>query len=327
MKRFRRYLRWSKSLSLPARYLLATLLVALAAAMRWALDPILAHYPFMMFFLAVTLSALLLDMGTGFYSSLLSAVTGVYLFVDQRFAFLITNAEDVVGLFVFLVVSFVITAAGEILRALADMLDSEEERNGVLLRELDHRTRDNLQIIGSTIAIHSVNAPTAEARQYLATVAERIGAIGRVQQRVFPPGAGEWIGGVEFLDGICGDIALTLVGRRPIMIGHEAQPMSLRRGMAASLGIILNELTGNAVAHAFPDGRTGVVDVRLELDGAETLLVTVSDNGIGCGPAIGGTGSGIALVNALAGQMGGRASWEDASPGCRVRVRLPLAGR
>lgn len=332
MQAFRSYLKWSKTLPIWLRLAFSVVLVMGAALLRWALDPWLVGYPYTAFFAAVVLSSLLFDRASGFLATLLSGLVGVYLFVPPRNSLSLADGRDVVGLFVFLGVCFVIVMVSEAMRSLADALEEEKAARDALFRQMIHRTRNNLQIISSTLAIQAAKAARPEVRRCLNEVAERIGNIGRVHQRLYPPGVPEWIGAPDLVEGTCADLTLALAGRRPVVIRHQAQSFTVNRELAASLAIMMGELVDNAVRHAFPDDQPGVVTVRMDRANNH-VMVTVSDNGIGCGDlghgdmgatAAPGAGIGQTLVSALARQLNGTALWEDQGPGCRVTVRVPL---
>ena len=86
--------------------------------------------------------------------------------------------------------------------------------------------------------------------------------------------------------------------------------------------LVVSELVTNALKHAFPENRAGTV--RVTLDQASPPILTVEDNGAGCPPAH-KEGLGSRLTKLLVRQLGGSIAWEDAAPGCRVRVTLLAA--
>lgn len=316
-------MRWSERLPAWARYLIATALVFMAAALRWLLDPWFGdNYPFPLFFAAVVVSAIFLERSSGILATLLSGFLVAVLFARPRYSLAMERSADVAALLIFLAVCMLIVTLAEGLRYHAGKLDEEERRNEALFLEVNYRTRHSLQIISSTLAVMAVKAPMPEIRTYLDAVAERVGRIGRIHERLFPLGAAAHIGALELVQGACNDIALTMAGQRPVVIRERAQAFPLRRELAASLAIIISELVDNAFRHAFPDGRAGAVTVGLDRLGDQAVL-TVEDTGIGCSEDI-GQGTGSTLVTALTQQLGGIALWEDAHPGCRVVVTVSL---
>jgi two-component sensor histidine kinase len=97
---------------------------------------------------------------------------------------------------------------------------------------------------------------------------------------------------------------------------------------AASLALLIGELITNALRHAFPDGRRGRVSITICKSDSE-LRIEIADNGVGMGGSDGGTageinGFGLTIVELLGRQLQARITREDARPGVRMRVALPL---
>ncbi len=74
---------------------------------------------------------------------------------------------------------------------------------------------------------------------------------------------------------------------------------------AVPLGLIVNELLTNTVKYAFPDGRSGKVEIKLEKESTGGLRMEVSDNGVGKSGTVSGTGFGSQLISLLTQQLGG----------------------
>jgi two-component sensor histidine kinase len=96
---------------------------------------------------------------------------------------------------------------------------------------------------------------------------------------------------------------------------------------ASPLGLIVNELVTNAIKHAFPEGRPGMVRVRLQAAGAQ-LRLDVEDDGVGLGARMGtgptrGTGLGQDLVRALCQQIGGTLEVKSTGAGSSFGVVFP----
>ena len=104
---------------------------------------------------------------------------------------------------------------------------------------------------------------------------------------------------------------------RPIAVKVDAEDVRLPTEQAVPLGLIVNELVTNALKHAFPDDRSGTV--RVVLERGSSLHLLVEDNGVGC-PLKKNERLGSRLTRLLAEQLGAKLAWEEASPGCRVRV-------
>jgi len=122
-----------------------------------------------------------------------------------------------------------------------------------------------------------------------------------------------------YLEKLCMHLGDTLRDVRPIAVKVEAEDVHLPTEQAVPLGLIVNELVTNALKHAFPDDRSGKVGVVLKRGSSLHLLV--EDNGVGC-PRHKNERLGSRLTRLLAEQLGAKLAWEEASPGCRVRVEF-----
>jgi transketolase N-terminal domain/subunit len=143
-----------------------------------------AGYVFILYYPVVTLAALLLDRGAGFYATILSAFLTVLLFIEPRFSLIIPTQADAVALFIFLACSVVITLVAEAFRLLLERLDAMEREKDLLFRELAHRTRNNLQIVMSMLAMERAQAASGELRARLDLIEGRIGVLAQMHDRL-----------------------------------------------------------------------------------------------------------------------------------------------
>jgi two-component sensor histidine kinase len=105
----------------------------------------------------------------------------------------------------------------------------------------------------------------------------------------------------------------------------EAEPTFLGIDVAVPCGLILNELLSNCLKHAFPDGRAGMIDVRIHEEG-ERLAIVVRDDGVGLPPDLDPSHAeslGLRLVAMLVEQLHAEVVVERAG-GTAVHVTLPV---
>ncbi|MFE1602439.1 sensor histidine kinase [Methylobacterium sp. ID0610] len=193
------------------------------------------------------------------------------------------------------------------------------ERRTALLHELDHRTKNTLQVIASLLMLQARRSPEAAARAALDRMAERVGALAAVQRLLGGPDGG----GLDlpvFAEEMAGELAAEIEPGRLVVVVQVA-PVLVPAEQAVPLGLLLHELAANAVRHAFPGERPGTVRIAAVSE-AGRLRLEVSDDGIGL-PA-GREGFGLTLVGMLVRQLGGTLRWDDAAPGTRALVSLPL---
>ena len=179
----------------------------------------------------------------------------------------------------------------------------------VLLSEVHHRVKNNLQTISSLLNMQADLLPDAAARQALRDAQRRIHSMALIHEQMN--------GGRE-LDGVdLGEYARRLarelfdsfgaVGER-IRLRMALDPVPLAMDQMIPCGLILNELISNSLKYAFPGERAGEILVSLRCPEGRTVTMTVADNGVGLPPAAAWNGSkslGLRIVDILTGQLGG----------------------
>jgi two-component sensor histidine kinase len=323
MEQFRAWIRQLSAYGIAKRYALGTAIVGIVTAVQLILPPLYAGYTFILYYPAVTLSALLLDRGAGFYAAILSAFLAVLLFMEPRFSLIIPTQADAIALFIFLACSVGITLVAESFRLLLEQLDAMERQKDLLFRELAHRTRNNLQIVMSMLAMERAQAASGDTRARLDLIEGRIGVLAQMHDRLQWQDSNGAIKIRDFVENLCADVRQSLAGHRPVVVRPQIENLSLEPDFVIAIGIIVNELLTNAFKYAFPDDRAGAVDVRLSQEAFQHLVLVCEDNGIGC-PETARSGTGTGLILALVQQHDGMMSREAATPGCRVVIRFPF---
>jgi two-component sensor histidine kinase len=206
------------------------------------------------------------------------------------------------------------------------MLRSMIEQRQALLRELNHRVKNNLQLITSLISIRSRALTDASARGVLSDVVDRVRALSEIHNLLY----GERSDGM-----VPADFTARLAERLAEFYGTEqcrvevaAAPVPLPPDHAVTLGLIMNELIANACKHAFPD-RAGTVKVELRVSG-ERADLSVADDGA---PLPGdfdthlqGGSLGLKMVDGMARQLNGEVALEHEGQWKTFRLRFPLTG-
>jgi NO-binding membrane sensor protein with MHYT domain/two-component sensor histidine kinase len=213
-------------------------------------------------------------------------------------------------------------------RQAEEMLRRSLAEKEMLLGEVHHRVRNNLQVVLSLIRLEEGRMDDDGAGRMKA-LAQRISVLGQLHEQLYRSGE---FGRVDLPDYL-GDLVRTLVevhrGTREVEMRIDVEPMECDLDTALPLGLLANELVTNALKHAFPDGRPGRVAIALRRAGPEVVF-EVADDGAGEAQALaaGGTGRkslGRQLIHALARQLGGEPVRTD-GPGTRIRVAID-AGR
>jgi two-component sensor histidine kinase len=200
--------------------------------------------------------------------------------------------------------------------------DAIEEKQ-TLLREVHHRVKNNLQIMVSLFNMQLRTLGDDDGRKALEEARARVTALALVHQALYE---GDDLRTVELGDFIEG-LVRTLVdasggaGKRVEVSVSVASPPA-PAALAVPLALFIVEATTNALKHAFPDERDGVIEIKVARDEQEGVVrVTVRDNGVGLANAAGGGRTGASLMTAFARQLGGRSAIALA-PGGGTQVEL-----
>lgn len=199
----------------------------------------------------------------------------------------------------------------------------------VLLREVYHRVKNNLQQIDGLIALESETLSDPEAKHVLAALSGRVRALGAVHQRLISSDSVMELSVGGFMADLCREIGRSHnLGKRSISLDVQVDDSKIHIDRAVIVGLLVNELVTNALKHAFPDGRSGVVTVRYAREEEGTVL-EIADNGVGLDSDRNVVDSprqlGLRLVGGFADQLDGRIEFVS-SGGTRARVVLGSSG-
>jgi two-component sensor histidine kinase len=196
----------------------------------------------------------------------------------------------------------------------------------VLLREVHHRVKNNLQMIQSLVHMSLARAPS-QARPLLTDLISRISAIGQLHGRIYASDSLTEIDAAAYLAGLVDQVAAIYGGmQQRVRIVRPLGPVAVDVDTAIPLGLIATELVPNAFKHAFPAGSKGLISIDLTLR-AGTVELAVADDGVGPGRDDRRSASiGLRLVQALTEKIGGRFLTEQ-GPGLRSILLFPLKER
>jgi two-component sensor histidine kinase/ABC-type nitrate/sulfonate/bicarbonate transport system substrate-binding protein len=195
----------------------------------------------------------------------------------------------------------------------------------VLLKEVHHRTKNNLQVIASLVSLQLSEIDDPAIASLLAGIRNRISGMALVHEQLYSRTSLSSIDMEEYLRDLVEEVMRSFIaGDRSVTATVEAAGISLPLDQANPLGLIVGELVTNSMKHAFAGGAEGHLLVRLTEDAGRCLL-RVADDGPGKGkPASerSGKGIGLMLVEALCVQIGGTLN-EDSGPGCSFSISFP----
>jgi two-component sensor histidine kinase len=197
----------------------------------------------------------------------------------------------------------------------------------LLIREIHHRVKNNLQVISSLLNLQARNMPSGPAQQFAVDIRSRIAALALVHRNLYETSEVQRIELGGFLDALCAQLEELVSARaRRIVLMTEIQPAEVSPDTAATLAMLVTEAVTNAFKHAFTADHGGEVLVRFERNGEGAATLTVADNGVGAPlPGNGsarGRGLGQNLMQSYARQLGGQLS-TCSKNGTTITVAFP----
>ncbi|MHB8055581.1 MAG: sensor histidine kinase [Candidatus Aminicenantales bacterium] len=193
-------------------------------------------------------------------------------------------------------------------RAEARIMDALREKE-VLLREIHHRVKNNMQVISSLLRLQAAKFPDPEVREAFQESQGRIRSMALVHEKLYGTKDLSRIDFADYLKSLTSSVfASHQVGGR-IALQLDLEKTYLDINAAIPCGLIVNELILNAFKHAFPNNREGRILVELRENENEMIRLTVRDDGIGLAEGIepGRSESlGFQIVSLLASQLEGR---------------------
>jgi PAS domain S-box-containing protein len=177
----------------------------------------------------------------------------------------------------------------------------------ILLREIHHRVRNNMQVILSLFNLQARHSLNDEARAILKEAQARIRTMSLVHEKLFQSGNLSQIDFGEYINSLAVHL-VHLFRPQPGLVRLETEFDDVKMDVASAIpsGLILNELISNALNHAFPEGRVGVIRIALKRGADGLIEIRVADDGIGFPENLNfreAKSLGLQIVSLLAGQL------------------------
>jgi PAS domain S-box-containing protein len=205
-----------------------------------------------------------------------------------------------------------------------EQLQTSLREKEVLLREVHHRVKNNLQVIQSLLKMRARLLPEGETRAAIEATVQRVHAISQVHERLYQRDDLASLSLGDYLRDLFNGVENTNSAERgQIQLQMDADDIQLHLDSAVPFGLLVNELISNCFKHGFPDGRNGTIEISVHrVDGV--VCLAVEDDGVGlpehfdaskCGSM------GLKLAGSLAHQLGGRLRFTS-TKGCRIESSL-----
>jgi PAS domain S-box-containing protein len=215
-----------------------------------------------------------------------------------------------------------------VLRDITERKKAEERINAslrekeVLLKEIHHRVKNNLQVISSLLYLQSKSIEDKRALEMFQDSQNRVRSMALVHERLYQSQDLARVDFAEYVRSLANYLFRSYgVNTNLIKLKIHVDDVSLGVDAAIPFGLVVNELVSNSLKHAFPDDRAGEIRITLRLDGGQSLLM-VSDNGVGFPENLDFRDTrslGLQLVNTLVDQLEGTIEL-DRSEGAAFKI-------
>jgi two-component sensor histidine kinase len=226
-----------------------------------------------------------------------------------------------------------IRSLGETFSRMADLISAREaelrdslEQKEVLVREIHHRVKNNMQLVMSLLNLHArrIRDPRAEAA--FAEARGRINALATLHRRLYESESLQEVDLKWFLEDLCAELRRGGLARgRHVELSVDSPSEVIGAEIAAPLGLLVTEAITNAYKHAFNEREGGHIRVAVVRESPETLLLRVQDDGVGMdaeAASTEGNGLGRSLIEAFVRQLRGELQVRS-DQGATVEVRFP----
>jgi two-component sensor histidine kinase len=191
-----------------------------------------------------------------------------------------------------------------------------------LLRELNHRVKNNLQLISSLLSLRMDRIVDPASRVFFVEFLTRIKSMALVHDSLFATDAFAEVNIRTLILAATAEYSAAFGSLGVRFICNAEAGLQVEMEKAIPIALIVNEAVLNAIGHAFPDGKGGTVTISAKSEGGSVDL-RVSDDGIGFDPAsVKGPSVGLDIIRSLAKQINGEVEFSSSSSGTALKLRV-----
>ena len=195
----------------------------------------------------------------------------------------------------------------------------------VLLQEVHHRVKNNLQLINSLLNLQIGRTQKGDMLDILASTRNRVRSMALIHENLYQPENLAHLNLANYLKHLCASLLRSggpVSAKVRIESQVENKSILIGPNQAVPFGLLINELVTNALKYAFPEDRTGLIRVTIQSPSREKVLITVADDGVGLPAGLDphhADGLGLKLVRLLAEQLHGTVNF-DRGQGTAVQI-------
>ena len=208
----------------------------------------------------------------------------------------------------------------EVAKRTRELTEALSEKT-MLVHEVDHRVKNNLQLVSGLLAMQTREVADPPTRIMLEAMLTRIEALGTVHRQLYQAQNVKRFDVADFARDLVTD--LIRGSGRDVRLHLDLENVEVPVEKAPPVALMMNELVTNALKHGFPDGRSGRLSVTVAPDG-NYIGIKIADDGVGMPTAVIEKRSfGKRLTGMLARQLNASIVWSSGDPGTVVTIRMP----
>jgi len=207
-----------------------------------------------------------------------------------------------------------------------EKLERANERIRVLIKEIHHRVKNNLQVIASLLRLQSETIEDPVLKEVFGQSQSRVASMALIHEKLYKGDDLVQIDIAQYVKELFAELVQLNNVRDTIRYRAEVDPgLTLDLDTMVPLGLVLNELITNSFKHAFAGREQGLIDLRLSRVGPQEFDLVYTDNGVGIPQeklTNGGATLGMSLIDSLVEQMNGYLTVESDGTGTRYHIRF-----
>jgi two-component sensor histidine kinase len=215
-------------------------------------------------------------------------------------------------------------AAEAEVRAARDRFEALAAERAMLMREVNHRVGNSLQLIASLLTLQANAAGGDDVSEALSAATGRVLAVAQVHRRLYTSDDVQSVAIDQYLEALVEDLRRSSEGGGLAQLTLRAEPIAAAPDHAVAVGMIVNELVTNSLKYAYP-GSKGAIRVMLRNAGDDRALLTVEDDGVGMAANTPkSTGLGQRIVRAMGEKLRAKIEQDPAHAGVRTLITFDL---
>lgn len=202
-------------------------------------------------------------------------------------------------------------------------LSLKNNQNVLLLKEIHHRVKNNLEVVSGLLALQSAKMDDPTMQEVMLASQNRVQSMGILHQKLYQSEHLAFIEMKNYFEHLCINILDSYNESDRIQVTIEMPELEFDVDTAVPLGLIVNELLTNSLKYAFPKGEKGNIELSLKNVNEDNFQLRISDNGVGkpANEKAKGTGFGTQLVDLLTRQIDGKLI-QDVSKGTMILINF-----